>query len=466
MCQIIIHNKEKEKDFELFLNDFSQSFKMKIKEYSEDENYNRFNQIKHYILFFMIMFLNLKNEISLIKIILNEKLNYLINLFESINCLKSKKKYQLFSFLSNIFIEEYKDIFFHSKDKELENLFIEMQSKISDFGFSDNNIYEEKIYKKMLENLFKFDINYNNFFNNNKIDAEQRPVYKSIISQSLIRVIFSKIKNKFYPEENAIYYEYDFIKGIIDKDIIETREKFGDDYQTLFKKEDICDDFIKHLFFVFGSTVYIDSFVIPIKNSLSKIGITDSLIQSQNNNLSMKRNITKDEFNNLFDKILDTLSSGFPNILKTVLKLIYESTLEHFTIDKNNYSPLYKCLIFNFLISPRIQMIYSINPIHCVFVKSFNRLLKNICFNSKFHEGDPLSSFNDIIEINYKKLQKFINDNIISFEINNDIKKSIKEFSNEKYLSFPKFLFFSDSQYIIFLFERFVEKNVNFGAYS
>ena len=99
-----------------------------------------------------------------------------------------------------------------------------------------------------------------------------------------------------------------------------------------------------------------------------------------------------------------------------ILKLIYESTLTNFTLDKNNCSPLYKCLFFNFLISPRIQMLYSINPFECLFVKSLNRILRNICFNIKFNESDPLNSFNDIIQSNHEKLQNFMNDNIFLFK--------------------------------------------------
>lgn len=47
----------------------------------------------------------------------------------------------------------------------------------------------------MFETLLKFDISYTNFFsNNNKIKDEDKPSYKLCVSQSLIRVAFSKEK--------------------------------------------------------------------------------------------------------------------------------------------------------------------------------------------------------------------------------------------------------------------------------
>jgi len=411
------------------------------------------------------MVLNIKNNKTMIKIIFNGKLNFINNLIDNINNLKSKKKNQLFNFLNQLFLEEYKDIFFDSNDISLQELFIELQGKLSEINSSSITFYDEKTYLKMFEKLLSVDINYNNFFANNKnIDLEQKPIYKSIIIQSLIRIIFSKSKDIYYKEKEK-YYEFNFIKNVIDKDIKETKEKFGDDYRILFKKEDIFDDIIKYLFFVFGNSMFLDSFVIPLKTLLITIGITDELIKSKNIQ-AIKRDITKEEFNNLFPKILDNLSKEIPDILKMILKSIYESTLTNFTLDKNNYSPLYKCLFFNFLISPRIQMLYSINPLECLFVKSLNRILRNICFNIKFNESDPLNSFNDIIQSNHEKLQNFMNDNIISFQINDDIKNSLKDFLTEKYLIIPKFLFYYDSQFICNLFEGGVDQIISFGEFA
>ena len=461
MCQIINNSKEKEKEFEKLLKYLLDSVKEKIKEYSEDPSFNRLMLIQNYIIFFMVLVLNLKNYTSLIKLIFKGKLSFFSELRDNINNMKTRKRKKLLSILSNIFLEEYKSVFFDSNDKEMEELFIEQQTDFSELCSETVTFYDDSTYKKMFQTLLKFDISYINFFsNNNKIKDEEKPSYKLCVAQSLIRVAFSKEKKKFYKEKGN-YYEYDLLKRIIDKDMKETREKFGDEYKTLFRKEDLCDDVIKYMFFIFGNSMLIDCFVMPLKKMLKNLNITDDLIEIKDP-LPMKRDIKKEEFNSLMEIIIDTLSTKIPDVLKILLKILYESVNEHFTIEKNNYSPLYTSLIFNFLISPRIQMLYSINPLNCIFVRSLNRILRNTCFNSKFAEGDSLYEFNESIEINYKKLQKLINEKIISIEINDDIKNSLKDLFTEKYLIYPKFLFYWDSQLLCATIDGGVEQIINF----
>ena len=461
MCQIINNSKEKEKDFEKLLEYLLISIKDKIKEYECDPNFNKLMLIQNYIIFFMVLVLNLKNYSSLIKLIFQGNLGFFNNLRDSIFEMKTRKKNKLLSILSNIFLEEYKGIFFNKNDKELEDIFIEQQTKFSELCSETVTFYDDKTYKKMFQTLLKFDISYANFFsNNNKIKDDEKPSYKLCVAQSLIRVAFSKEKKKFY-QEKGNFYEYDLLKRIIDKDMYETKEKFGDEYKTLFRKEDLCDDVIKYMFFIFGNSMLIDCFVMPLKNMLRKIGITDELIEAKDP-LPMKRDITVEEFNTLMGIIIDTLSTKRPDVLKILLKLLYESVRQRFTIEKDNYSPLYTSLIFNFLISPRIQMLYSINPLNCVFVRSLNRILRNTCFNSKFTEGDSLYEFNNSIETNYKKLQKLIDDKIISIVINDDIKNSLKDLFTEKYIIYPKFLFYWDSQLLCATIDGGVEQIISF----
>ena len=243
--------------------------------------------------------------------------------------------------------------------------------------------------------------------------------------------------------------------------MVETVQKFGDEYKTLFRKEDLCDDIIKYMFFIFGNSMLIDCFVKPLKNMLADIGITDEMIERKEE-FPMKRDIKKEEFNTLCNTIVETLSKKIPEVLKILLKLLYESVNEHFTIEKDNYGPLYTSLIFNFLISPRIQMLYSINPINCVFVRSLNRLLRNMCFNFKFAPGDPLCIFNDTIEKNNKKLKQLIMDKIISININDQVKNSLSDLFTEKYLIYPRFLFYWDSQLLCATITGGVDKIITF----
>ena len=462
MCQILSSSENNEKDFEQILEYLLDSINDKIKEYSKEPNFNHLMLIQNYIIFFMVLVLNLKKYTNFIRIIFDGKIKFFKKLCGYIFSMKSKKNKKLLSIISNIFLEEYKDIYFRKpkKDEELEDIFIKHQIEFSSHFLETVTFYDATTYKKMFQILLDFDISYLNFFTyNSKIKDEEKPSYKLCIAQSLIRVAFSKEKKKYFEKEK--FYEYNLLKRIIDKDMEETVAKFGDEYKTLFRKEDLCDDVIKYMFFIFGNSMLIDSFVKPLKNMLNSIGITDELIEKKAD-LPMKRDITKEEFNTLVSTIIETLSKKIPDVLKILLKLLYESVNEHFTIEKDNYGPLYTSLIFNFLISPRIQMLYSINPLNCIFVRSLNRLLRNTCFNFKFAEGDPLCVFNDIIEKNNTKLKQLIKDKIISISINDKIKNSLSDLFTEKYLIYPKFLFYWDSQLLCATITGGVDKIITF----
>ena len=441
----ILSKSNNEKDFEQLLNLLLSSIKEKIKEYTDEPNFNHLMLIQTYIIFFMVLVLNLKKNASYMKKIFSGELSFFTKLCDIIFAMRTKKNKKLLSIINNMFLEEYKGIYFRvPKDSVLEDIFITQQMEFSSKYQETVAFYDENTYKKMFQILFDFDISYTNFFTiNNKIKDEDRPAYKLCIAQSIIRVTFSKEKKKFYEKDK--FYEYKLLKTIIDKDMKETVDKFGDEYKTLFRKEDLCDDVIKYMFFIFGNSMLIDCFVKPLKTMLKEIGITDELIERKAD-LPMKRDITKDEFNKLVGNIIDTLSVKIPKDLKILLKLLYESVNEHFTIEKDNYGPLYTSLIFNFLISPRIQMLYSINPLNCIFVRSLNRLLRNTCFNFKFADGDALCVFNDSIEKNHKKLKQLIKDKIISINITDKEKNSLSDLFTEDYLIYPRFLFYWDSQ--------------------
>ena len=444
----ILSKSKSEKDFEKLLGFLLSSIEEKVKKYFKDPSYNNLMLIQNFITFFMVLILNLKDNKSFVKIVFNGESQFfskLCNIFFSLEESEKEKLSGILNLLNNIFFEEYKQLFFSEKgDEELSNLYIKENTEFSSKWINNSEKFDNKTYKTIFDKLKDFDISYTNFFQNeDSIDDDDKPSYKLCIAQSIIRAAFSKEKKKYCSDER--FFEYNLLKKIVDKDMKETVEKYGDEYKTLFRKEDLCDDIIKYMFFIFGNSMLIDSFVKPLKMMLKDIGITDEMIEKKDQ-IAMTRDIKKDEFNKLVGTIIDTLSAKIPVPLKILLKILYESVGDHFTIEKDNYGPLYTSLIFNFLISPRIQMLYSINPLNCVFVRSLNRLLRNTCFNFKFAEGDPLCVFNDSIEKNNIKLKKLIKDQIISITITDKEKDSLSDLFTEKYLIYPKFLFYWDSK--------------------
>ena len=291
----------------------------------------------------MVLTLNLKNNSQFIKTVFNGETNFFHKLVDILATLKNYKHF--LGIINNLFMEEYKNIFFkENPDPELEELFIKEQILFGQKCTQSQIFFEKEAYIKLFSKLLKFTLSYNNYFSyhSKEISDEEKADYKLSIVQSLIRVIFSKEKKKYTNEQ---FYEYNLIKRVIDKDMEETFQKYGDEYKTLFRKEDICDDFLKYMFFVFGNTMLIESFVIPLKKKLRQLGFRN-------------RAINKEEFDVFVTDFITKLKLKIPNVLKILLKLLYESIKSHFTIEEDNYGPLYTTLIFNFFISPRVQLIY------------------------------------------------------------------------------------------------------------
>ncbi len=449
MCATLVKLGDEE-SFEKTLSLISYSIQNKVELYNKNPTQHNFFLIKNYIIFFMIITINLKKYPNFIKNIFKGKSNFFNCLVQLIKQIKKiKKRHELFSILNYLVLEEYKGLYFRTEqpDKELEEIFIEQQLFFSSMVL-DISSYDEATYKKIINILFHFNLSYDNFFKYYKsIKDEDKPEYKLKIAQSIIRVAFSKEKSNYTKEK---FYEYTFIKRVIDKDMEETRQKFGDEYRTLFRKEDLCDDVIKYMFFIFGNSMMIESFVKPVKKMLKSIGINDDFVRANDNNgsggVKNGRDITVEEYNILLDEINKGLMDNIPHVIRIFLKLLHNSIQKVFTIEEDNYSPLYTALIFNFMISPRVQMLYSINPLKITFLRSLNRLIRNTCFNFKFDQNDILAKFNESIEINNKKLQNFVKDKIISInESDDDVKNSLKDLFTEKYIIYPKFLFYVDS---------------------
>ena len=418
----------------------------KIELYNKNPTNHNFFLIKNYIIFFMIITINLKNYPSFIKNIFKGNTDFFQSLLDSIRSIsKTKQRDELFTILNNLFLEEYKDLYYRvdpkERDENLEQIFIDQQLLFSSMNL-DVSSYEEATYKKIIDILLKFDLSYDNFFKYyQQIKDDDKPEYKLRIAQSIIRVAFSKEKSHYTNEK---FYEYNFIKKVIDKDMIETIKKYGDEYKTLFRKEDLCDDVIKYLFFIFGNSMMIESFVKPVKKMLKSVGLNEDC--PKRIEPGKGRDITVEEFNTLFEEISKGLNDNIPHVIRILLKLLYNSIRKVFTIEEDNYNPLYTALIFNFIISPRVQMLYSLNPINCPYIRSLNRLIRNTCFNYKFDQNDELSKFNESIELNNKKLQNFINEKIIAInDTDDEVKDSLNNLFTEKYLIYPTFLFYVDS---------------------
>ena len=455
------NNKKYYSDFLTLLIDFMKDI---IDKNKKEDNYKNKSLIINYLLFILTLTINLKDYPIFIKTLFKKYFKIILSLIKEIK--NEKINNTLLDLLSGLFLEEYKSIYFRKEqDKELEDLYINKEIEITKIYFDAINSYQKETYNKIFYLLFEFNLNYDTIYNNylNAISSEEKPIFKTNLIQSILRLLFYPEKRKYFAESK--YYEYDLLKKIIDKNMKETLKLNGDEYKTVFRKDDICDDIIKYLFFMFGNTTMIEAFFNPLKKMMKKLGI----IMKKNDNKTKKkysneRNITQKEFELFFDEMIEGFRKHLPYILKIILKIIYTCVRKHFTIEKDNYRPLNTALIFNFIVNPRIQSLYSVNPSKYKFIRTLNRLLCNTCFNTPFIEKDELSRFNKCIESNNLKLKNFFQKFIISIDEEKEEEKiKIKNIFNEKFSIYPKFFFIWDSKFFYTSINEKMEKIMNFG---
>ena len=445
----------------------------KIEIYLKDRNRINFTAITNYIIFFMILFLNVSDTGIFIKTIFEEGINFFQSLIKLIEKLDLKDKNSLFGILNNLFLDDYKLLYFKKntseKDDSLEMLFINNQIYFSNIYFESEEGFGDKEYRNMFNKLSRFEFSYDNFFKDKNIDnIKDKSYYKLIIAQSIIRVVFSKEKYLYIDESSKTskYFEYYFFKNLIDKDLEITQKKYGNDISIIFRKEDIFDDIIKYIFYIFGNTMMIESFVKPVEKMLKKIGLDEESIE--NNilvalDLPLVRDINKEEFEILIKEISESLNETMPLIIKIILKFLYNSLIKYYKIDKNNFNPLYTALFFNYIISPKTQEMFEINPMKILLVRSLNKLVKNTCFKYKINEADNLSKFNDLIEKYNINMKNLIINNVIQLDENEESnKKYMKQLFSEINLVYPKFLFYRDSKLISKTFNGVSDEFINY----
>ena len=408
----------------------------------------------------MIFFLNVSDSGPFIQIVFDQGSNFFHSLMNLIQKLGQTEQKKFLAILNNLFLDEYKMLFIKKTENEIDqsllHLFINNQIYFSNFLYEPPESNEIKDCNYIINKLSKFEFSYDNFFKDKIIDnIKEKRNCKLNIALSIIRIVFSTEKLLYIDEtsEESKYFEYEFIKNLIDTNLQLTKKKYGSDVLTLFRKEDIFDDLIKYIFYIFGNTMMIESFVKPVEKMIKKIGLDEESIKNNilsSLDLPLVRDINGEEFEILIKEICENLNKTIPQILKIFLKLLYNSVIKYYNIDKNNFGPLYTSLFFNYILNPKMQEIYQINPMKILFVRSLNRLIKNTCFNYKINENDSLSKFNDLIEKYHPNLKKLIIDNVINIDENDEKTKNyLKELFTEKNLIYPKFLFYNDCKLIL-----------------
>ena len=423
---------------------------------------NTFLLLKNNLKYFLLILINLKDNEKFNYFFSKEKLDYLIMILTKIQKIKNKKDKQICNnILFNLFSQEY--IYLGSNLISIENNKEKNKNKNSkskkiliDFYLTQKTLEakeaEKKLlktekYQKIIESLFNFDSeNFLYFKKNSEIDYSLHFYHQIELVENIIFILFSKEKYNFLKNDN-VYYEYEFLDKLIKKNISETKEMHGDKHRNLFRRDTISNDIIKYFFFIFGNSMIIESIIKPLNTILKIIGLNNEIeknIDFKRNSIKKERNITKDEFKILFEKIIEKLNENIPKILKIFLKMIYDNIIIFYpNLEKGDYTPISSLFFFSYVSNPRIQKMFDIYPEKCLFIKSVYKLIYNSSFNIKFNEGDNLFIFNDEIDISYKKISEFYEKNVINIDMNNeDNKKYLQNLFNEIGVIYPEFIFY------------------------
>ena len=422
---------------------------------------NTFLLLKNNLKYFLLILINLKDNEKFNYFFSKEKLDYLIMILTKIQKIKNKKDKQICNnILFNLFSQEY--IYLGSNLISIENNKEKNKNKNSkskkiliDFYLTQKTLEakeaEKKLlktekYQKIIESLFNFDSeNFLYFKKNSEIDYSLHFYHQIELVENIIFILFSKEKYNFLKSDN-VYYEYEFLDKLIKKNISETKEMHGDKHRNLFRRDTISNDIIKYFFFIFGNSMIIESIIKPLNTILKIIGLNNEIenIDFKRNSIKKERNITKDEFKILFEKIIEKLNENIPKILKIFLKMIYDNIIIFYpNLEKGDYTPISSLFFFSYISNPRIQKMFDIYPEKCLFIKSVYKLIYNSSFNIKFNEGDNLFIFNDEIDIYYKKINEFYEKNVINIDMNNDDnKKYLQNLFNEIGVIYPEFIFY------------------------
>jgi hypothetical protein len=236
-------------NIKFFISELTAKMQEKLDIFEKDTNLTTFSVLLNYSYFLMIVLLNLKKNKNFIYSAF-EKESKLVKLL--ISLIKSSRSFQNSNKISkvfcNLFLDEYKEIYFLHDDPEIEDLFILNNEKFSEVNVEGMDIYPKKVYQSILESVLNLDITYEMIFSclrrnmsdeNKYITGGKRiskilfessdvPLVKLQFIQSIIRVVFSKEKNS-YVENCENNFEFYFMNFIVDRCLNETKQKYGDD---------------------------------------------------------------------------------------------------------------------------------------------------------------------------------------------------------------------------------------------
>lgn len=297
---------------------------------------------------------------------------------------------------------EYGSLFLKHDSKTIYEQYIKYKiGKYQKLTKSDMK-FQSTDYSLLIKTIINLDISYNSIFNDRIIcNEEDKPLLRVLLCQSLIRILFSSELKKNY--EKLIFpigeddYEKLIITNLVTKCMYYYYNIFGNKTSCLFRREEIHDDLLKNILFMFGHSLFNNIYVILENETLFKQENTVNChVKSKNKYESKEKVLDKTDFIKFFYLFIDELTKRIPYLIKLILYSIYKKVLDIYEV--NTLEPVYVFLFFNFLFNPKVQEMNGYYVSSFEILRDVNLIINNICFGKKFKQEDKLSFFNDSID--------------------------------------------------------------------
>lgn len=335
---------------------------------------------------------------------------------------------EIIKVLNFFYSTEYMSLFLKNDSKSIYDYITYKTTKYKGLVKSDLK-YNTRDYNSLIMVIINLDLSYSLLFTNKNLCSEEDKILlRSLLCQSLIRILFSgEIKKNFnhiYPigEDN---YENMIIANLVSKCIYHYKNIFGEKTNCLFRREEIHDDLLKSILFMFGHSLFNDIYTILNKNI----------------NLKKEESFKKENFTQFFYALLEEISISIPYIIKLILRYIYLKVELIYKV--TTLEPVFVFIFFNFLFNPKVQEMNGIQISTNLNLKDINLLINNICFNKKFKNEDKLSDYNDIIEDLNKDLSETFKELFETITLEGDESQQ-KNMSNMKKLKTKKSIYFKE----------------------
>ena len=305
---------------------------------------------------------------------------------------------QIANFIINICFDDMKAKIYSYQDTKLEDIYQKyLYSEILGIFPSFNEPFNAKNedYSKFMKKITKMKMD--EYIDNLKKENSD------IFCKNLIPLLLSRPNFDFIS----------FYINIINKHIEIIRKEYNNEITSLFRKDDVTNDLIKNLIFIFCNFSFIKSFYTILPNEY--LSINEIIFDL-------------DAFEKFLNNFITKLTQSLPFIIKVLLCII-KQCIKEINSGEENYNVIYTVLIFNFFISPTILEIYGISIVKFRSLRQLTRILRNICFRKEFDNFDKLNYFNKKIKefnsfIN-EKFKKYVFDEIDIEKDRNNINKKI-----------------------------------------